>query len=125
MTDIFPYLESIRARFEQPETREAFQGFARTIQFIFPDLQRNFVLSIAPDVSATLTEETLPQPDIKVTTSSDTLAGILDRKVNPELAFITRKLKVSGKMEDLLKLQKLLQGMAHGIACSAQTTDRS
>ena len=108
MADILPYLESIRARFEQPETREAFQGFARTIQFIFPDLQRNFVLSIAPDVSATLTEETLPQPDIKVTTSSDTLAGILDRKVNPELAFVTRKLKVSGKMEDLLKLQKLL-----------------
>jgi len=108
MTEIVPYLESIRARFEQPETRAAFQGFARTIQFLFPDLQRNFVLSIAPDGSATLAEETLPQPDIKVTTSSDTLAGILDRKVNPELAFVTRKLKVSGKMEDLLKLQKLL-----------------
>src|SRR5437660_4426381 len=49
MTEIVPYLESIRARFEQPETRAAFQGFARTIQFLFPDLQRNFVLSIAPD----------------------------------------------------------------------------
>jgi len=53
-------------------------------------------------------EETIPHPDIKVTTSSDTLAGILDRTVNPELAFITRKLKASGTMEDLLKLQKLL-----------------
>ena len=108
MADIVPYLESIRARFEQRETQEAFKGFARTIQFIFPDLQRNFVLSIAQDGSAALAEETLSQPDIKVTTNSDTLAGILDRKVNPELAFITRKLKVSGKMEDLLKLQKLL-----------------
>jgi putative sterol carrier protein len=108
MADIVPYLERIRARFEQPETRAAFQGFARTIQFVFTDLQRNFVLSIAADGSAALTEETLPAPDVKVTTGSDTLAGILDRTVNPELAFLTRKLKASGKMEDLLKLQKLL-----------------
>lgn len=108
MADIVPYLERIRARFEQPETRSAFQGFARSIQFMFPDLQRNFVLRIAQDGNASLTEETLPQPDIKVTTSSDVLAGILDRTVNPELAFITRKLKASGSMEDLLKLQKLL-----------------
>jgi putative sterol carrier protein len=108
MADIVPYLERICARFEQPETRAAFQGFARTIQFIFTDLQRTFALSIAQDGYATLTEEVVPQPDIKVTTSSDTLAGVLDRKVNPELAFITRKLKASGSMEDLLKLQKLL-----------------
>jgi putative sterol carrier protein len=108
MSDIVPYLEHIRARFEQPETRATFNGFARTIQFMFPDLKRTFVLSITQDGDATLTEETVPQPDINVTTSSDTLAGILDRKVNPEIAFMTRKLKVSGKMEDLLKLQKLL-----------------
>jgi putative sterol carrier protein len=108
MADIVPYLERIRARFDEPETRSAFQGFARSIQFVFTDLQRNFVLSITQDGTATLTEETLPKPDIKVSTNSDILAGILDRTVNPELAFITRKLKVSGSMEDLLKLQKLL-----------------
>lgn len=108
MADIVPYLERIQARFEQPETQKAFQGFARTLQFVFPDLRRNFVLSIAHDGSAALTEESLPRPDITVTTNSDTLAGVLDRTVNPELAFITRKLKVTGKMEDLLKLQKIL-----------------
>ncbi|HZS75244.1 MAG TPA: SCP2 sterol-binding domain-containing protein [Ktedonobacteraceae bacterium] len=108
MADILPYLERIRARFDQPDVRVSFQGFDRTIQFIFPDLKRNFVLHIAQDGNASLSEETLPQPNISVTTNSDTLAGILDRKVNPELAFITRKLKVSGRMEDLMKLQKLL-----------------
>lgn len=108
MPDIAPYLERVCARFEQPPMRQTFQGFARTIQFFFPDLQRIFVLSIAGDGSAQLEEKTIAQPDITVTTRSDILAGILDRKVNPEVAFITRKLKVSGKMEDLLKLQKLL-----------------
>ncbi len=108
MADIVPYLERVRARFEQPAMRQTFQGFARTIQFFFPDLQRTFVLSIAHDGNAQLAEKTVPQPDITVTTSSETLAGVLDRKINPEVAFITRKLKVSGKMEDLLKLQKML-----------------
>ncbi len=108
MADILPYLESIRARFDQPDMQATFHGFARTIQFIFTDLSRNFTLNIAEDGSATLAEQTVPQPDIKVTTTSDTLAAILDRNLNPVHAYVTRKIKATGKMEDLLKLQKLL-----------------
>lgn len=109
MTDIVPYLERICAQFEQPSVQAAFQGFAKTIQFIFPDLKRDFTLIIAEDGSASLAEQTVPQPDMKVTTTSDTLAGILDRTVNPIQAYMTGKLKVSGKMDEMLKLQKLLQ----------------
>ena len=108
MTDIVPYLERIRARFDQPDVQASFQGFAKTLQFVFPDLQRNFVLSIAENGSATLAEETVPKPDVEVTSTSNLLAGIMDRTVNPMQAYITRKLKVTGKMDDLLRLQKLL-----------------
>ncbi|HLG61721.1 MAG TPA: SCP2 sterol-binding domain-containing protein [Ktedonosporobacter sp.] len=108
MADIVPYLERICARFAQPEMRAAFRGFAKTMQFTFPDLQRDFTLSIAEDGSATLAEQTLPRPDVRVTANSDLLAGIIDRTVNPIQAYITRKLKVTGQMEDLLRLQKLL-----------------
>ncbi|HLH62821.1 MAG TPA: SCP2 sterol-binding domain-containing protein [Ktedonobacteraceae bacterium] len=108
MADIMPYLERIRARFDLPDIQASFQGFAKTLQFIFPDLQRNFVLRIAENGTATLSEESLPQPDIKVTSNSDLLAGIMDRKVNPIQAYITRKLKVTGNMDDLLRLQKIL-----------------
>lgn len=108
MADIVPYLERIRARFAQPEMQAAFRGFTKTMQFTFPDLRRDFTLSIAEDGSATLAEQTVPRPDVKVTTSSDTLAGIVDRTINPIQAYMTRKLKVSGQMDDLLRLQKLL-----------------
>ena len=108
MTDIVPYLERICAQIEQPDMLAAFQGFAKTIQFIFPDLERDFTLTIAEDGSATLAEQAVPQPDMKVTTTSDILAGILDRTVNPVHAYMTRKLKVSGKMDELLKLQRIL-----------------
>ncbi len=108
MADIVPYLERIRARLEQPEIKQAFQGFNKNLQFIFTDLKRTFTLSIAGDGSAALVEQTVSQPDVKVTTTSDILVGILDRKVNPVNAYITRKIKVTGNMDDLLKLQKLL-----------------
>ncbi len=108
MADIVPYLEQICARFAQPEMRTAFRGFTKTMQFTFTDLQRDFTLSIAQDGSATLAEQTIPQPDVQVTTRSDTLAGIVDRTVNPIQAYITGKLKVAGQMDDLLRLQKLL-----------------
>lgn len=108
MTDIVPYLERLRARFAQPEMQATFRGFKKTLQFTFPDLRRDFTLSIAENGSATLAEQMISHPDVKVTTSSDTLAGILDRTINPIQAYITRKLKVSGQMDDLLRLQKLL-----------------
>ena len=108
MADIVPYLEMLCTRFAQPEMQAAFRGFTKTMQFTFPDLERDFTLSIAKDGSATLAEQTVSQPDVKVTTNSDTLAGIVDHTVNPIQAYITRKLKVSGQMEDLLRLQKLL-----------------
>jgi putative sterol carrier protein len=108
MADIVPYLERLCARFAQPEMRAAFRGFTKTMQFTFPDLRRDFTLSIAKDGSATLEEQTVSQPDVTVTTSSDTLAGIVDASVSPFQAYITRKLKVAGQMEDLLRLQKLL-----------------
>ncbi|HJT55296.1 MAG TPA: SCP2 sterol-binding domain-containing protein [Ktedonobacteraceae bacterium] len=108
MADIMPYLERIRARFDQPDIQASFQGFAKTLLFIFPDLQRNFVLHIAENGTATLSEETIPQPDVKVIGTSDLLAGIMDRTVNPIQAYITRRLKVTGNMDDLLRLQKIL-----------------
>ncbi|MGC8558523.1 MAG: SCP2 sterol-binding domain-containing protein [Nitrososphaeria archaeon] len=36
------------------------------------------------------------------------LANILDKKSNPVTAYVSRKIKVKGEMQDLLKLQKLM-----------------
>lgn len=108
MVDIVPYLERLGVRFGQPQMHAAFHGQRKTIQFTFSDLQRDFTLSIAEDGSVTLLEHAVPKPNVKVDASSNTLAGIVDGTINPFQAYITHKLKVAGKMEDLLILQKLL-----------------
>jgi putative sterol carrier protein len=108
MADIVPYLERLRARFDEPSMQNAFRGFHKTMLFSFPDLQRDYLLTVNEDGSASVAEQSLAQPDIKVTMTSDLLANILDRRTNPVNAYITRKMKVSGNMEDLLRLQKIL-----------------
>jgi len=121
MNDIVPYMERVRARFDEPEMQKAFCGFHKTLLFTFPDLQRDFLLTINEDGSATLAEASRtetrtdarshsyrPSVDVKVTATSDLLMGILDRRINPVNAYITRKLRVVGNMEDLLRLQKIL-----------------
>jgi putative sterol carrier protein len=58
--------------------------------------------------NATLEERNAENPDVRVTINTDMLAGIMDHKVNPITAYMTRKLKVPGAQQDLMKLQKLL-----------------
>lgn len=107
MADIRPYLERVRERFSDPRIRESFKTFSKTLLFEFPDSQQAFVLSVL-NGNATLEERAAANPDVKVTTNTDVLAGVMDRKVNPITAYMTRKIKVQGAQEDLLKLQKLL-----------------
>lgn len=107
MPDILPYLERVRARFDEPAIHESFKNFTRTLLFEFPDTQQAYILTTA-NGDATLEEKTTENPDIKVTANTDVLAGIMDKKVNPITAYMTRKIKVQGAQEDLLKLQKLM-----------------
>jgi putative sterol carrier protein len=108
MTDVVPYLEIIREHFAQSEIRASLKGTAKILQFIFTDLERNFTMNVDEQGNMSIAEETVPKPDVTVTTSSDILADLIDGKMNPLNAYITRKLKISGKMEDILLLQKML-----------------
>ena len=107
MADILPYLERVRDRFSDPKLHDSFKTFNKTLLFEFPDTQQTFALAVT-EGSASLEEKSVDNPDVRVTTNTDVLAGIMDRKVNPITAYMTRKIKVQGAQEDLMKLQKLL-----------------
>ena len=107
MTDIRPYLERVCERFSDSTVQNTFQTFSKTLLFEFPDTQQFFALVVV-EGNATLEERDAENPDVRVTISTDILAGIMDHKVNPITAYMTRKLKVQGAQQDLMKLQKLL-----------------
>lgn len=107
MVDIFPALVLVKNRFSDPDVKEKFKDTVKKVQFEFTDTKEQYLLSIE-NGTANLAKEAVNTPDVLVTTTTDILAGIMNKKVNPVIAYSTRKIKVKGTMEDLLKLQKLL-----------------
>ena len=108
MADIKPYLQKMVDRFANPAVQASLKGFTKNLQFKFTDTKEDWLIKAVNGNSATLTQETLEKPDILVTMTSDVLAGIMDKKINGTTAYMQRKIQVKGKMEDLMKLQKLM-----------------
>ncbi len=107
MADILPYLQRIQERFSDPSVQESLQDYTKTLLFDFPDTKQSYVLSVV-NGNATIEEKSIANPDIRVTTNTDVLAGIMDKKVNPITAYMTRKIKAQGSQEDMMRLQVLM-----------------
>lgn len=108
MTDIKPYLQKMLERFADPKVQAAFKGFNKTLQLNFTDTNENWLIRIAEGKPPCLTEEAINEPDILVSISTDALRGIMDKKINPTTAYMQRKIKVTGPIQDLMRLQKLI-----------------
>lgn len=105
---VFESLDEIRRKLEDPGLKEKFKGFKREIQFKFPDLNAEYVLSIGEDATATLKEGLVEKPNVTVEMDSATFLGIRSKTISATQAYMTGKLKVKGAMPDLLKLQRLM-----------------
>ncbi len=106
--DVMNGLQKVKARLDDPVTKEKFKDFTKKMQFNFTDLNTNYVMDVVNGEAKSLKEETVEKPDIHVTIKSDTFLGILDKKINPVTSYMTGKIKVKGAMGDLLKLQKIM-----------------
>jgi len=101
-------LQGVREKFDTPETKSKFEGFDRTLQFKFTDLQTSFHTRIHEGVMDPFAEGELEKPNLLVTTDSGTLVGIMQGGLSPLDAYSVGKLKTKGSMTDLLKLQILM-----------------
>jgi putative sterol carrier protein len=107
VADVQPYLQRILDRFSDPGVQTSLKGFTKTLLFKFTDTGQDWLVRFT-GTAATFAQETLDKPDITVTTASDVLAGVMDKKINGMTAYMQRKIQVKGAMEDLMKLQKLI-----------------
>jgi putative sterol carrier protein len=101
-------LNQVKLKFDDPNLKPRFANFSKNMQFTFPDLNTTYLIKVNNGVVQSLSEGSIPAPDINVTIDSDTLIGIMNKTINPMTAYQTGKLKAKGNLTDLLKLQKLL-----------------
>ena len=57
---------------------------------------------------ASFAKETIDKPDVTVTSTTDVISGVMDKKINPMTAYMQRKIQVKGAMDELLRLQKII-----------------
>lgn len=108
MAEIFPYLQKMIARLEDPALQASLKGYTGSLHFKFTDTSEDYVIQIVDGASATITNEVPEKPTLALALTSDLLAGIVEKKINAMAAYMQRKVQITGAMEDLFKLQKLL-----------------
>jgi len=108
MVDIQPYIQRIVERFGIPSVQTSLKGFTRVLLFRFTDTNEDWLIRTTDGKEATFEKGTLANPDVTVTTTTDVLAGVMDRKINAMTAYMQRKIQTKGPMEDLVKMQKLM-----------------
>jgi putative sterol carrier protein len=108
MADIKPYLQKFVEKFDNPDVQAALKGYTKTLQFDFTDTGEKWLIRVEDGTKATLTAESLEKSDMTIKTTTEVMAGIIEKKINPQNAYMQRKITIKGSMDDLFRLQKLL-----------------
>jgi len=98
----------LQERYNTPDFRHQLQEYSKIIKFIFTDMQNPYIIEINRGKINELSDKITKTPDITISIDSAIFLDILHKKINPIMAFSTGKLKITGELTDLLKLQKLL-----------------
>jgi len=103
-------LEALVSRFNakvatDPRLRAELEGIQRTVVLDLKDGTKfHFVLKDA-HVDGIL-DGGVEKPDLTIISDTETVKGLLAGEIGPFKAYATRKLKVKGDLEDLLRLGK-------------------
>lgn len=89
---------------DDPEVAARFEGFNKTMQFVFPDIGLKMQL-VFEGPKVTIVEGFKGDADMSLTVPSDMFLGITSGEINPMDAFMEGKLKPVGDMSDLEKLE--------------------
>jgi putative sterol carrier protein len=108
MVDVQPYLQKIVDQFDNPKVQSSMKGFTRVMLFRFTDTREDWLIRTVDGKEASLVKDSHTNPDLIVTTTTEVLTGVMDRRINGMAAYMQRKIQVKGSMEELMKLQKLL-----------------
>lgn len=92
---------------KDPEIAEEFEGYNKTLQMIFPDIDVKMQL-IFEGTKTTIVEGENQDADMSITVDAEVFMGFGSGDVDPMDAFMEGKLKPAGDLQALEKLEVLL-----------------
>lgn len=94
-------------KIEDPDVKDRFEDFNKTLQFTIKDLKLSFKF-IVENQKARVVEGKEAAPSMEVITSSDVIIGITKGEIDPMEAFMNGELEAKGNIPDLTKFQVLM-----------------
>jgi putative sterol carrier protein len=106
--EIQDILQMLKKKLDEPKIKDRFADYTKTIEFYFTDIDTKYLIKIKNGEFESLKQESIDSPDIILIIQSRILIDILNKNISAMQAYTSGKLKVKGKLTDILKLQKLL-----------------
>ena len=107
-SELIEALEKWCSVFDKPEVADQFEGYNKTFQFVFPDVDVQLQM-IIQDKKATIVEGMNENAEMSLEVDSKMFIGITNKEVDPMEAFMNGDLKPKGDMADLEKLQVFIE----------------
>ena len=108
--DLKKMLNKWIAVLDDPEIAAEFEGYNKTMQFVFPDINVKLQLVFnGPEVK--LVEGYNENAEMSLEVSSEMFLGINTGEIDPMEAFMEGTLKPKGNMNDLEKLEVFMDAM--------------
>jgi putative sterol carrier protein len=101
-------MHKMAGKTEDPKIRKHFEGFDKTLVMVFEDIGLD-VSMVFQNGQVSVMEGSTENPDLTVTTDSETILGILNGTVSATRAAMGGRIKTKGPVRDLLKLQRLMK----------------
>jgi putative sterol carrier protein len=99
--------EQLNEKIENDEkVREVVASKDRTIVLEFTD-EKTYILEVKDGVVLEPREGTLDEPTLYVKTDTGTMNKLIEKKMNPLMAYAMRKIKVEGPIDDIMVLKDL------------------
>ena len=99
----------LRENFFSEKAKKSFRKWNKTMGFEFTDIDKTVYFNIESGVPGEIIEGVPGKINIKIITDTETWVKVMSGEIGGMKAYTSGKLKVKGKMPDLLKLQKLMK----------------
>ena len=104
-------IEKVLGKLSEEENQKRFKKWNKTVAFAFKEFNKTWTTTLNQGVASPLEVGEIDKSkkyDILIATDSETWLGIINKEIKAMSAMSSGKLKVKGKMVDLLKLRKVL-----------------
>lgn len=83
--------------------------FKKTVKLVVADHDDKVIFVDATERPATVTYDDTRDADVTLTASKELFEGLMNGSKDPNMAFMTRKLKISGSMGVAMRLNAVLE----------------